>query len=225
MKQKLFTFGVYGPPDATIGGLRWPRFDSNANYAPETAIEIDLLTRGVGTVIVAPSRGGQTNFYDQYGSPVVLDMSITYTTTGSLAGVDAAPPSENSFTLGPEILIDWNGVKQCNINSAGSNCQLSAYYPGHTGLAEPIPQQYVYFQYGYIEPLFWHNINGFRVNNPGALKKVSPSGTTLEVETNLGWTKIYDGWGRRLLSANYMSEIYTHTYGVGQAVARTTLTS
>lgn len=224
MKQKLFTFGVYGPPDATIG-LRWPRVDSNDNYAPETAIEIDLLTHGVGTVVVAPSRGGQTNFYDKYGSPVVLDMSITYTTTGSLAGVAALPPSENTFTLGPEILIDWDGVKVCDINAAGANCLLSSHYPGHTGIANPLPQQYVYFQYGYIEPQFWYNIRHFRVNNPGALKKVSTSGTTLEVETNLGWTKIYDGWGRRLLSANYMRSIYTHTYGVGQAVARTTLTS
>jgi len=224
MKQKLFTFGVYGPPDATIGRLRWPRVDSNNNYAPETAIEIDLLTRGVGTVVVAPSSSGQTDFYNKSGYPIVLDMSIAYTTTGSLAGVAALPPSENTFTLGPEILID-NGVKSCWINLEVANNRLISHYPGHTGIANPLPQQYVYFQYGYIEPRFWYNIDGFRVNNPGALKKVSASGTTLEVETNLGWTKIYDGWGRRLLSANYMNDIYTHTYGVGQAVARATLTS
>ncbi|MBR2004792.1 MAG: hypothetical protein IJ991_11525, partial [Thermoguttaceae bacterium] len=76
----------------------------------------------------------------------------------------------------------------------------------------------------YVEPLFWYNIERLRVNNPDALKKVSASGTTLEVETNLGWSKIY-GWGWRLLDANYMNAIYTHTYGVGQAVARTALTS
>lgn len=224
MEQKLFTFGVYGPPEETVGKLRWPGFDANNNYLPDTAIEIDLLTRGLGAVVVAPSRGGQTDFYNRAGSPVVLDISITYTTTGSLAGVDAASPSENSFTLGPEILVDWNGVKQCNINSAGTNCRLSAYYPGHTGLAEPLPQQYVYFQRGYVEPAFWYNIDRLRVNNPEALKNVSASGTTLDVETNLGWSKIY-GWGWRLLDANYMSEIYTHSYGVGQAVAKTALTS
>lgn len=224
MNQKLFTFGVYGPIGAAIDGPRWPFLDSDGNYTPETAIEIDLLTRGVGTVVVAPSTSGQTDFYNDSGYPVVLDMSIAYTTTGSLAGVAALPPSENTFTLGPEILID-NGVKSCLIGPGVGNNQLISHIPSHAEFANPLPQQYVYFQYGYIEPHSWYNIQHFRVNNPGALKNVSMSGTTLEVETSLGWAKIYDSWGRRLLNANYMGDIYTHTYGVGQTVARPTSTS